>query len=327
MHKYTWNIDQIKFLHNEILGLMKSAKTKEEYADLKEKLFSYQVIIHDYNHGFKYMNSGDEILLPGAVRKEVTDYELKRTKLKIPDLLNLTSEFYCSLDYEFYEKINPIIVPKNCLLHISTSKNYGGACYYDLHRYQPFIHIRDTKSILTAKSFCHEFAHGLEFSYNYDDYRYSSNEVTTLEETVSIFLEFLFIDFLKAKGVSEHDIALLEIVHYEDLFENCMVLEDILGLAKISKNQGRKLIKDIYEEICIENNSVAVMSYFISRMVALQLYEQYQNNPSYAINNLKKLMMTPKTDNFYAILDEIEVNLQDSSRYLKSYDEKMKRFL
>lgn len=249
-------------------------------------------------------------------------YEEIKTNFSNQDILDLTYEFYKNAtDKEIFSTFEKLFDKSNICFFEHSNVRFAADTLYLPYYKEMFTQIKTYGDVTDLSNLVHEFGHGIHLYNNYDKNVYKMNGI--LLEVVSTFFEDICLhyygntgDFQKASNV-----GLIEL--FELCKEDIVAVDEIINIYKcldIDSNTNKKLVdyrinkfledKDsryLVNCLLLENPHVSAC-YIIAKLISIELFNIYLNDPDKAFYLLKKIMMIDLRMNLKDYYQEI-VNL------------------
>lgn len=260
-----------------------------------------------------YLDTSSEILVDRA------------NPLSIDDMIELVNAFFRQTNSEFYTLF--LKNYKNRYSNIKESKiNGADAMMFHIPVLDKnYIVIkRNLKKNRKLLTLLHEEGHAAAALLNPHRYLYGS----ILTEVEALLFEMLGADYF-GKELDDSYFLKSQIVNLEYYKTIAMEIIDEKLLADLCNND---LNEETLNNLIYKNNlshllyndipiTTLYMKYLISYLVAIELYEVYQNDKDLALNMLKKIVMQKKDEDDY----EKITNLVTPTSSLESYQKRLMR--
>lgn len=260
-------------------------------------------IIHEHCTDFQTqkMFDADEIILKSGLDYDI--HKIKKIKIKKDKQISLATDILKEFNIPIY-KFDELLDPNNHILDVcffTFSNNF-----YSLSD-SYYMSIKYRNNLESYLSFIHELGHFAEYHFNenmlLEDNRNNYSEIS------SLFFELIAIDKLVKEGIITQKEAY-------NLYSSMIILNDINNYLKIYEIKENK--KKAFKE-----NPVNEPLYFYSLLIALDLYEQYQESPKEAIKNVKRLLENINYKDEEELLKECNIKVDNEN--LQKHIEKIKR--
>ncbi len=213
--------------------------------------------------------------------KDYYSYPNYETNLKLYENIIIVRNFLKEYDYEINSFFEDMILSG----HIYTffgKKNYtDGYAVEGNKKIKPYIFINLTNSINDLLTFLHEIIHAYISQKRIDNLEKEINKINinNFDETYSMFIELVLLDYLKNKDILRNDVNL-----YERDFNNNMI-EDLNIYYRYLKK------KNLFSKDDDINVFIESQSYAQGRVLAYHFYNQFLNDKKYAKNNILNFMI------------------------------------
>ena len=267
-------------------------KLLESYDCVKEDFSSVQFLISDFIDFYEY------------IKKPLRQFEIKNNSLSKGDILDLTHDFYKSLDRHFYSNFMKQFRLRNNHIRFrqfSDEESIYGQTIVIPSLNEFFVDILRKNTIEDVLSTIHEYMHITSFTINPNHGGLSKH---LFREIDSLFSEISAIDFLYEKLHDDNLIA-LKIKTFNDFF---IYARDIYLNSKLIECEettlegytNNKLLKQIAKYRCdidnqelvdiLNNTDTATFRYLIGYLFALELYNIFTVDKDKALYILNKII-------------------------------------
>lgn len=266
-------------------------KLLESYEFFKEHLKEYEFLWGDFK---EFSETLDEpIIVP----------ELKTCSLSKDDLLDITHDFYLSLNGLFFGNFMKNFYRKNdhIVFRNKGETFYNGETIALPSLKESFIEICRVHTLEDLITIIHEYMHATSVSINP---KHLNANKTIFTEVDTIFIELLANDYieklfqdkssiiLKANDFNEHlqradDInAVLDLMEAEKYTKNGYINNKIL------KEIGKRYceLENIETELILDNSNQSETLYLTAYIIAIELYYLYKIDKDKALNTLRKII-------------------------------------
>lgn len=346
MKKYSWDLKYLKNQKKELEEYIKSnnlnkkEKEKIDYdiENIESMLDNFS--IRNYFNFLPYLfvsrnqliNHISEIIdthlsnfqktTINETSKYFYDYEapaVSTSVLKTPLALEtqidiITKNF--SFNKILLEENKQILNPNSKRLHLFSNKQKNDFSCFNNNGY---ISIHSKEDVKSFCCLCHELGHDHEFilSNNRIDYNYFFNNKKTLfvyREVYSIFYELLSIYFLEKERIINSKDA---IILYNNTFQ-CNTEDINKFILALIINEEKNI--DLIELLCFKRMNVTlqdVILYYYSYLIAVNLFEQFLEDPEKALYNLNYLIENITPNNEEKVINYIDANPNDLTKIIK----------
>lgn len=325
--RYGWNIytiiDKIEYLKRtlkrendsqKIMALKKDIALLESYLEEINDSFDYETpkLLEIYNYYKELLAESSccwsDITEFGNASFNDLDFryipEIKRINLSKKDILELTHDFYKSLNpfffgnfmKQFYRRFDHVrfVEPEGM--------EYDGFSICMVHRPEAYIEIVRQHTIEDVITTIHEYSHATSSAINPNHLSYPKDLFVEFD---SLFMELIANDFLKSVTKSSD----LTIVKGEEFLKNVdMALEisDLISLFEAEESlpngyTSNKVLKKTAKEECallpieveslLRERECIGEDYVISYLLAIELYKLYKEDKDKALYLLKKFIL------------------------------------
>lgn len=324
MAKYNWTNETIRERYMECIELwyketnptlkksyFRTARNLQNFLESKKETKPNFSLLESYN--FEKENFSQREFL-----WEIYQEFAKVTKspiLNIPDLNNtsLSPKDILELTYDFYKSLDPFIF-KHFMQHFHMRKDhirfvnqkdnndFSGINIVISHRNEAFIEVVSENTINDVITTIHEYGHLTSYTIN------PFNKCTPnfyYTEVITLFLELIGADYLGNLFGSDNSIILKADNHNTmsdftnitsrkiDLFTCEELIPNGYTKNEDFKTIGKELLNLNFEEIksLFTNENVEIDDYVIGYIVAIELYYIYLEDKDKAIYILKKMLL------------------------------------
>ena len=332
MNKYNWTIDTLIGRLELIEKLIKGETDSKKLELLKRDYYFLQNHINDYfDHtpeekyplldSLEYFKDslGQHHYLWGDI-KEFTEElgrpiktpGLKQCTLSKDDILDITHDFYKSLNRFFYGNFMKNFYRRKdhiVFRNYNSKIKYTGEAINLPSLKESFIELLREYTIEDILTSIHEYSHATSSLINPKHLSYSKTLFTEID---SIFMELVANDYLEKLFKNNtapifKAMKLNEFCGYGDDFQ--AIIDLIKAEEKLENGYtNNKLLKRIAEEHCniypievemiLNETKMSNLVYLISYMFALELYTLYKEDKEKALYYLRKIIMLDGLDEF-----------------------------
>ena len=287
-------------------------------------------VIKDYNR-YSFLNNcinifnGHTFDIVGCNIFE-KDENLPKVNLSVNDHLSCLFDFYKSLNNkEIFEAFLINYEKSDNILNITNAKHPGhGSCGYTYFLETlntNYIQIFDHHDGDVPTTLAHEYAHALANSLNSERRQEDNNLLYT--EIEGLFFELLYSDYLNkevATGFNKNKYNVLKTMfkYSEDILDMDAIItlysenkDKILPRMKVKEIE--KLFKEdpLYNGVdlffSMQKDYPALYKYIYSYLISIELYHIYKENPSYALNLIKQIMVLDGNTKFNKVLKDMKI--------------------
>lgn len=296
---------------------------KESYIErLRRDATSLRDFSSIYKIVKKFRNSGDEY-------SSVAIPKYREIDISNSDSLTIAHDFYSGLGNFFLDGVDDFYSDLNGSFEfISPNDNTSGEIHFFESTGDVFLIAPDNKDITKVSILIHELEHIIDCYNNPSFYKYF-----LIRETASMFMEMIGCDYLKKIFKLEHDDVLRRLNIYSItkidsyfIYHKNQLLYLIDKYGELTNKELKHLLKDKYKfegsffRGASEKNIYEDYYYQISQLIAIELYEIYQQDKDKAIYILMDLVMNANDMNFMSFLNKYNIKLCNS---IRTYEDDM----
>ena len=246
----------------------------------------------------------EEFKRNNEIHKEYSKIDLKnlsipKTKLKKEDRIDIIRDFLNSYDSNMYE----LFMNMDGYIDMDTKKlkKTDFTCYIPILK-NSYILINNHESVDDLATLIHELGHAYTYRlFNNESldrfYSFNNNYLT---ETFSLFLEILFIDYLKKNNINKEDAILSENM-YLKYIENRF--KKVLELCKMDK----------IDKIVSKDETILInaLIYSYGATTGIELCEHYKEDPKYTKENIRFFLSSLGKYSSEELLDILKIKEED----------------
>lgn len=267
------------------------SKEEQELAKLEQELFFESMPYIDDQYLMHLLNTVENLSTPNY---EIKEFSFQDMNVNNEMLINFSKQFYTSLgDSEILSNACKIL-DDNSSLNFENGKRKGfedtrGLTYCDYVFDKAYCNVSKSNSIIDAQVLNHEVMHGIDF---YFQKKVPSENYYGFHEVPTYTIDYLMFDYMDSVGFDSEEVEKLrqEKKNY------------LLGLSQMTKSQINMQLMRCYgfkrkqnpsfDDIksCITPQLLKQLLEIQSAIISYGLYQQFQNDKNYGIDNLKQFM-------------------------------------
>ena len=215
------------------------------------------------------------------------------------DIIDITHEFFESLDSEYYQNAMRIINRKHAIHYDNENItiNARGSCYYNEFLKRCYIFVRRDNTLSDVFVTNHEVMHNNEYLSSKTGN--TSPYAPLFEEIGSLYTHFATIDFLIKKGIKSEYVKAVAQEEYNLINSCCIQLLasystmefirqnkqdiDVITQRDINRNLVDLGLLVTDPRSCIDGNMTSAIRYAISYIAANTLYQNYDKQKQISI--------------------------------------------
>lgn len=230
---------------------------------------------------------------------DLKNLSIPKTKLKKEDRIDIIRDFLNSYDSNMYE----LFMNMEGYIDMDTKKlkKTDFTCYIPILK-NSYILINNHGSVDDLATLIHELGHAYTYRlFNNESldrfYSFNNNYLT---ETFSLFLEILFIDYLKKNNINKEDAILSENM-YLKYIENRF--KKVLELCKMDK----------IDKIVSKDETILInaLIYSYGATTGIELCEHYKEDPKYTKENIRFFLSSLGKYSSEELLDILKIKEED----------------
>ena len=261
-------------------------KFADKYNKYLSKIdFYYQILNYDRmlytNHRLCNAISKTRYLLNKSYIKDV------EKPMNLKDTIELTQEFFDEYDPKITKFMNKVMNKKRVVF--SQNDFESGVTYSASEKNDAYVFVYPTYTIADCLTLAHEIIHAYidENTKTMNDSELANTYINNYFEVHSIFIELVFIKYLKDRKIYEEDL-----INYTKRYLNVLIDEE--------EDFYKSEYKDSFKE-----------RYVIGYVLAAHFYNQYLVNKEEAKKNIMKFMLEMKEKDKMEMLNNYGLNLDE----------------
>lgn len=298
-----------------------SERREHDSAQLEMDLFFKNAPVIDDEYLQFLLNISNNILKTPPVdfdEENITTFETD-----YESILNVSHNFYRDLgDQEILKKAEKILNDESSI-NVSKIVRRGmadcsGLTFNDYFFDKSYINLTKKSNLFDYQVLNHEVMHGVDF---YMQDKVPSENYYGFHEVPTYTIDYLFIDYLEAKGMDINEVQKLRMKKDNYLQELAKLTQvQIKGALIRNKNYNDSTISTIKE--VLNPQLTKQLLELESGVISYGLYTQIQKNKEQGLSNLKSFMKTiipkTKTPNF-SFINLDNQTIMDLSKQIGSY--------
>lgn len=323
MAKYNWNIDTIQERYHDCVMRW----DKEDNPDLKALYFETGKCLKYYIESIENQTQTPLLELYNFEKDNLKEREflwplyqefsqinpkaipntpkLKTSSLSPKDLLDLTHDFYKSLNSFFFGHFMQNFYRRNDHIKFTPQNinyKYDGVCIFIPHTNEAFIEIIRNYTLEDVVKVIHEYGHATGYSINFLNRFYPNLYYT---EIISLFFELISADFL-GNIFGQDKSTIIKAINHNTMSELAKITSfkiDLITAESLLPN-GYNRNKDIKQtaqilldldslktEYLFADENLEISDYTIGYIIAIELYFIYLEDKDRALHILKKIIL------------------------------------
>ena len=230
-----------------------------------------------------------------------------KTPVSLDKSVDLVAEFFVEYDLDVAKFFLELIRDKK--VYFTNDKTGSGTTYNMSEKSDVYVFVTPENNIRDAITLTHEVMHAYieEQQKTINDAEFTNTYIVNYFEVYSIFIELVFVKYLKDKKMYEDDL-------------NCHIKRYLISITEDAKIFKESEYTDSFNE-----------RYVYGFAIALHFYKQYLVNPKEAKENILKFMLETKERDKVEMLNDYGLNIENIQnekklqRYVKRYINRLEK--